>query len=77
MATHDVNRLSQTCQTQILMFPHQHIQPSHEAQHVGIVIHLSQPIRVIRLDLIPNIPLVKGDFDWLGWHTEVDSVDLS
>lgn len=58
------------------MLPHQHVEPSHETQHIGVIIYLSQTILGMTLDFVPDVPFVKGNFEGFGGKSKVDSVDL-
>jgi hypothetical protein len=64
--THDIDRLRKTCQSQIIVLPDQHVQPSDESEHVAIIVDLSQTILSMTLELVPDIPFVECDLDRSG-----------
>jgi len=66
LLTHDVHALRETSQSKIIMLPHQDIQPSHESQHIGIIVHLRQTILGMTLYFVPDVPLVESDLERLG-----------
>jgi hypothetical protein len=58
------------------MLPHEHIQPSDKAEHIAIVIELSQAVFGMSFNLVPDIPFVECNFDRFCGESKVDPVDL-
>lgn len=71
---HHIDALGQTRQPQILMLANQHVQPSHESQHVSQVVRLLQPVLGIGLFVVPYVPLTVSQKRQTPQHTSSKAI---
>jgi hypothetical protein len=45
------------------MFPDQHVQPSYESKHIGIIIKLGETVFGMTFNFVPNVPLVESNLE--------------
>ena len=55
--THNIDALRKTRHPQIRMFPHQHVQPSRKAKHIGHVVQLLEAVIGSSFLVVPHVPL--------------------
>jgi hypothetical protein len=55
--THDVDGLRETREADVLVLPHEQVEPGDKGKHVGIIVCLLQAVLRVTLFIVPHAPL--------------------